>query len=291
MAETEQPTVEESSSDTLDREIWQYITPEQLEEYKKLQSEPDAAAAHIAGVLNLPEYRFDSRSAIKLDYLTGVLEFAYDMCFAPTRISSVLNLSQAILQACEGGASFDDCQACLKANLLALCTSRPTTDGPTFSPDQIDKIGHFFARTFFRHYRMYSYIFSHEQELTQYSADLLIEYPLLPSLHDALSEDEWVAYQEAEKKAAEDAIKAAEEAEIARQKAEEEAAESAAEAAREAARQEELAKKPATLDEAIKHLVAVRLEEEKAVLAASYKTREDELLHKLSDLEKMVVKP
>ncbi len=49
--------------------------------------------------------------------------------------------------------------------------------------------------------------------------------------------------------------------------------------------------KPATLDEAIEQMVAVRLEAEKEALERAYKEREQVLLEKLSKLEESAKKP
>lgn len=289
MAETDQPTQEEVPQPGASNNIWRHITEEKLAQYKKLQSEPDAAAALLAEVLSLNEYRFDARGAIKLDYATGVLEFGYDMGCVPTRISSLLNVAMAVLRICEDGGNFEDCQQCLTASLLGLCCSRPKSDDPKFSPDQVDKIGHFFARTFFRHFKLYSYVFSHEQDHKESAEQLLVEEALLQSLDAALPEEEWHAHLEQQRQQAEDAVRAAQEAEEARIRAEQEAEEAAQEAEKERLRNEELAKKPATLDEAIKHMVAVKVEEEKVMLAATYRHKEEELLAKITDLEKVVV--
>ena len=75
------------------------------------------------------------------------------------------------------GASFADSEATLKTQLLQLCCPKPGLDSVQFSPDQVAKVGQFFASTLFRHYRLYAHVFSQEQEHTQYTADLLVRDP------------------------------------------------------------------------------------------------------------------
>jgi len=250
-----------------------------------LRNEPSAADIFLAAVLGLTEYQFDARAAARLDYASYVLEFAQDQGYGPLRTLSLLSIANNLLQACVQGCSFVDAEATLKTQLIALCSPKPGLDTERFSPQQVARIGAFFARTFFRHYRLYAYCFSQEQDLTEYSAELLVETPLVPSFSGALPEVEWHAQLE-QRQAEEVAAKqAAEEAEQARQEAErsERAAQEKAEA--EAARQAELARKPATLEEAIERMVAIRLDQEKAVLAAEYRSKEGVLLQKITELE------
>lgn len=52
-----------------------------------------------------------------------------------------------------------------------------------------------------------------------------------------------------------------------------------------------LPQKPATLEEAVEQMVALRLEKEKELLAAEYKAKEDVLVQKIQGLEAKAVPP
>ncbi|KAG2437360.1 hypothetical protein HXX76_006015 [Chlamydomonas incerta] len=169
--------------------------------------------------------------------------------------------------------------------MLQLVRPRPGTDTPHFSPDQVAAAAAFMARGLLRHYRLYQHVFSTEQAHTEYTAELMVETPVVPTFEAALSQGDWDALHDQRRAEAEAARVAAEEAEAARQEAEAKEAEEEARRLEEEARRAELARKPATLEEAIEHLVATRLENEKDPLAAAYKAKEAELLAKITSLE------
>lgn len=261
---------------------------EHLSRYYELQYDPDAAARHLSEVLNLPNYVFEARSAVRLDYATYVFELAHQQQLGPIKTLRLLQISQNVLDKCAEGGSFDDSKQLLQDQLLSCCspTSRPNDD--TLSPAQIGAVGQFFAASFFRHYSLYSYMFQHEQDHTEYKAHVMIETPLTQPFDGVLTEAEWEAQRAARtaREAAEAA--AAEQARAEAAAAAERAREEAVRAAEEAARQEELKRKPQTLEEAIDHLVAVRLDDERQVLAKDYKAREDELMARIAQLETTV---
>lgn len=266
-------------------DVWVHFKQEQLEEYNKLRSDNEAASSFLASILNLTDYRFDARHAIKLDYACYVLEFAREQKYGAARTASLFNICQRTLQACIAGASLHDAEATLKMDLLGVCRAKPGLDSPFFSPDQVSRIGIFLATTLFHHYRLYQYCFSLEQDLTEYTSSLMVETAIVPPFDDALPESEWNSKLE-EARAQEQAAKqAAQDAELARIEADKQEQQVRKKAEELAARQAELAKKPATLEEAVEQMVALRLEQEKAVLSAEYKAKEEALLTKIQALE------
>lgn len=96
------------------------------------------------------------------------------------------------------GVSFDDCQATFKTALLNLCSHKPGLDSGQFSPDSIAQIGNFFAKTFFRHFKLYAYVFSNEQAHTEYTTGLLVSVAACRRawMHEAvtLAVKSWRAY-------------------------------------------------------------------------------------------------
>ncbi|GLC42044.1 hypothetical protein PLESTB_001062100 [Pleodorina starrii] len=268
-----------------EQELWVHFTQEQLLEYLGLLKDPDAAAGYLASVLKLDNYRFDAREAILLDYASYALEFAHKHGFGPARTASWYHVAQKVLQTCLGGAPYEECEACFKGLMLQLVRPRPGTDTPFFSPDQVAAIGGFMARGLLRHYRLYQHVFSTEQAHIQYTAELQVETARVPSFEAAMSQTEWDSMHEKRRRDAEAAQMAAEEAEAVRLAEEARRAEEEAKRAAEEARRAELARKPATLEEAVQQLVAVRLEAEKEVLAAKYRAKEEQMLARVSELE------
>lgn len=267
------------------QEIWLHFTQEQLLEYHKRLDNPDSAAGYLAEVLGLPDYRFDARQAIRLDYASYVLEFAKEQVYGPVRTASLFQVAQSVMETCTSDAPFPECEERFKSLMLSRVSPRPGSDTAQFSPDQVSKFAAFMARGLFRHYKLYQFVFTREQGHAQYSAQLLVETPIIQPFAGALSQADWDAYHAQQRGAAEAARQAAEEAQALRQAEEAQAAEAARRAADEERRKEELARKPATLEQAIEHLVAVRLEAEKELMAADYKSREGTLLAKITALE------
>lgn len=190
--------------------------------------------------------------------------------------------------ASSAGASLKDAEATFKKDLLDLCRPKVGPDSHELSPEMVSRTGQFFARTFFAHYRLYQHCFTAPQDLTEYTSSLLVETPIIPgvgSFEAALPEAEWLEKLEVVRKEEEEALRAKDEAEGARIEAERAERAEEEKARAEAQRQADLAKKPATLEEAIEHMVALRLEQEKVSLAQEYKGKEDVLLKKIEGLE------
>lgn len=269
--------------------IWEFFSPEQLQAYRECaKKSQEDASSFLSVVLGLENYRFDARDAIRLDYASYTLEFAWEQKYGPTRTMSVFRVAQHLLEVCIAGASLKDAQATFKKDLLDLCRPKVGPDGPELSPEMVSRAGQFFARTFFGHYRLYQHCFTSPQDLTEYTATLLVETPIIPgagSFETALPEDDWIEKMDAVRREEEAAGRAREEAEAARVAAESAERVEQEKAKAEAQRQADLAKKPATLEEAIEHMVALRLEQEKVALAEEYKGKEEVLVKKIEVLE------
>uniref|UniRef100_A0A7S0R2Q0 Uncharacterized protein n=1 Tax=Chlamydomonas leiostraca TaxID=1034604 RepID=A0A7S0R2Q0_9CHLO len=260
------------------------LTQEQIAKFYETQ-DPDGAASVLAEALQLPDYASDARSAIRLDYTTYALQYARDVGFGPLRTAALLGVANNLLYATTSGCSYAEAEATFKSAMLGLTSPKPGADSGQLSPDQVAGVARFFARTFFRHFRLYARVFSSEQELTEGGAALLVETARVQPFDAAQSEEEWQAEAEQARLAAEAAAREEEEARAAAAAAaeREEAERAAAEA--EAARRAELERKPATLEEAVAQMVAVRVEAEKAALADEYAAREEVLARRISDLE------
>lgn len=243
----------------------------------------------LSVLLRLPSYRFDAREAIQLDYASYLLDFAKEQKLGPLRTASLFDVGQKVIKACMEGQQSTDCQALLKKELLQKCKAKVAVDSSDFTADLVSKAGQFFARTLFAHFRLYSYSFTMDQDLTEFSSTLLVETPLIPaSFESAITSDEWEAKLEKARLDGEAARKAEEEEQAARAEAEMKQQEERAFAEAKALREEELRKKPETLDAAVAQAVALRLDEEKAKLAAEYREREETLVRQIQDLETKV---
>mmetsp|Transcript_12245 Transcript_12245/g.34441 ORF Transcript_12245/g.34441 Transcript_12245/m.34441 type:complete len:280 (+) Transcript_12245:2-841(+) len=258
-------------------------------EYFSLAENADAAGEFLSATLGLPNYRHDTREAVKIDYATHVLNFGRRMGLSGLRISTLFTISQSILQIAVNGEPKSKAQEMLKNFLLGLCTAMPKPDDYKFSPDQIGEIAKFFADGIFQYFRILSHVFQFEQPLEQTDVSLLVEtVQIRPDLHEAYIEEDWKKYNDDIAAKIEAERVAAEEARIAEEEKAEKLAQEQALIAAESRRKAEMAKVPQSLEEAVNKLVALRLTEEKQKMEASYKERETVLLLRIQELEKEV---
>lgn len=213
-----------------------------------------------------------------------VHRFAQKHSFGLVRTAALFSIAMDVLTAVEGGGSSKECEQVLKAALVSSVRARPVGDDPHFWPEHVQQVGAFFASTFFAHFRLYQFAFSTAQQHTEHHTQLVLETAVIQDFRGALSEDEWAEYHERLAAAAEAERVAAEQAEEARVAAIKAAEEERARAEAEEIRRELLQRKPATLDQAIEHMVAIRLEQEKAAIEAEYREREEVLLARIEQL-------
>ncbi|MEW5296755.1 MAG: hypothetical protein WDW36_000013 [Sanguina aurantia] len=232
------------------------MSQQQLANFYQLSSDPDAAAW-----------------------------FARDAGFGPVRTACLLNITQDLMLLVVGGCSFEVAQMSLQAALLGRTRPRPAADSDQLSVEQVAAISQHLAGTLFRHFKLYTCVFSTPQGHTKFTVTPLVETAVIQPFDKALTEEEWQAFHRGREAEREAAVRAEEEQAAAEQAAAAAAAAEAERLAAETRRKEELAKKPATLEEAISHMVTVKLEHEKRVLAGEYRAREEALLVKISALQ------
>jgi hypothetical protein len=74
----------------------------------------------LAEALQLPDYKGDARSAIKLDFCSYNLSFAQSAGFSTTQTSAVVTLAMDLLTAIGDGAGADDLKDLFKSSLVPL---------------------------------------------------------------------------------------------------------------------------------------------------------------------------
>lgn len=72
------------------------------------------------------------------------------------------------------GSVLEDCWKLLRNSLLDACSAAPEGNDTALSPDQIAAIAGLFTANLFQHFSLYSYVFTHEQQHTQYQANLMV---------------------------------------------------------------------------------------------------------------------
>lgn len=245
--------------------------------YYSYSSEPLTAARSLATELGLSDYEHDARTAAQLDFYTQVLDEAKILRLSPAKTSAVLKVADDLLELCKGGSLVTDVEANLRSSMLSMCKAKPMEADQCLSPDQISAITQFFIDCFLTNYRLFQHMYTQEQAMTSYSVELLVETPVVPSFDQAMPEDHWKQHQQRLQQEAEEQQRTADQK---RQHELEEARLQALQREREEAESEwaaRMAKKPATLEEAVEHLVSKRLDQEKAKLEEDFKHRQEEL--------------
>lgn len=262
------------------------VPPELQLEYRNLLKFPEKALGLLAEHLKLSDYRFNARSAAQVDYLSYVLQFAIQEGFSHQKTRRLTEIAQVLMMRCAGDSSFQELKSELEKQLLASCRPHPHPEDESFSPSQISHIAHFFVEQLLWQHKLYSYVFTHEQEHVRHSVDLLVESPdFLPDLETGMLEEDWLAHQERIAAQKEAERKAKEQEEEAQREAEKKLLEEQQRLEEEQRRKEFLEKKPRTLEEAVEKLVATRLEQERLALAQEYKAKEQALLAQIGKLE------
>jgi len=289
MAEEEQPAAVEGEEAAAEEEPVK-LPPVLTEEIMRAfydETDVEAQASALAEALAIPDHTGDPRSAIKLDLVTNTLLFAKDSGFSEEKTLILNELGTKLLDIAGEGVGFSQAEASLKKELLAKVSA---VEKPgLFTPAQVTIASDYFANGFFKHYKLYDYVYTEEREVHKSKKVVYIETAMPPPpLASAWNEEQYEAHL----------IKVAEEEEAARiaKEEEEQAAKEEAErivaeeeAARKAAEEEELLKrKPRTLEEAVEHSVREKLTQEKAALEAQYAAREAQLLEKIVLLESQV---
>ena len=243
----------------------------------------------LASSLGLAEYSKDVRTAARVDYLASVLQFARETCeMGAEQANVVVSVCSRILDAVVAGGSKEELVSLLKDALLPRLAPAPGRERlVALTGEDVRRVTDFVVGGLLRHRALYTLVFDAEAALeNRRYHEVVVETPLLSlPLASALTEAQWERRCAAERRAKEDA-EAALAAAAAR-----EAVAKAAEAARRAEEEEEearraaLAKKPATLEEAVEKLVLEKVEEARERMLEEHRQREAALLDRIAVLE------
>lgn len=247
----------------------------------------DSQARSLAEALEIPDHTGEPRSAIKLDFITNTLLFAKESGFSEEQTLVLNELAMKLLGLAGEGVGFDQAEMVFQKELIAKVSA---VEKPgCFTPAQVKVVSEYFADGFFKHYKLYEYVYTEEREVHLSKKVVFVETAMPPPpLAAAWNEEQYAEHLKKVAEEEEAARVAKEEAErAAKEEAERKAAEE--EAARKAAEEEEMLKrKPKTLDEAVEHSVKEKLTQEKAAMEAQYAAREAQLLEKIALLESQV---
>jgi hypothetical protein len=128
-------------------------------------------------IFRLDDYAQNSRSCVLVDMYFHALEFTRDHCFSKEQTACFLSILRQIHDVCVE-TPFDNMCECFKfLQGLVLCHSvqRPPFSIELFNLDQARHVTQYVIKTYFRHFKLYKYVFTPDVSL-----DLVIGYPNAP---------------------------------------------------------------------------------------------------------------
>ncbi|XP_041038088.1 coiled-coil domain-containing protein 189 [Carcharodon carcharias] len=135
----------------------------------------------------------DARAAILLDLYVYTLQFSKSQAFSKEQTSALFSIVKRLHQACTA-TSLGNVDECFNYFLeLVLCHSvrRPPFSIDLFNGDEVKLVTDYIVDTYFRHFKLYKYIFTR-----QFRLDLAISYAGIPETPPAVEEEILVTEQE-----------------------------------------------------------------------------------------------
>jgi len=240
----------------------------------------------LAEALSLPEYRTSPTSAFTMDLISKMLSELKSKGFTASKLQVCIALARELLDSVAEGNDFDTCKKAFEANLLSKAKAHPSQDDDKLSPNAIAELASFFTQSFFKHYNLYQYCFTKEQQHEEAKTIQEVETPWIHSSLDlALNQEEWDAWCQAEEEIAQKKIQEEEEKREAEEARIKEEARLKAEEEQVAEQERKLNEPPKTFEDAVGYAVTTRVAEEKVKIAAEYKAKEEVLLQSIKTLE------
>ena len=220
----------------------------------------------------------EMRFGILVDYYFYAVAFARGAQFSPQKTSVLLSVLRRLLEHDMKSSltSPADSFRLLKQLMLLHSCERPPWSSGVYTLDDVAKITDYVVENYYRHLKLYKYVFTAEDrmDIRQVGVCGVEDVPALPPLSQAVPEEQWLEQKESERQA-----QAAEDAR---------AAAAAAEAARLEALRNFQDPRAAMTDEdnaAVDALVAEKVAEAQAKLAAEEEAAEAAFQSKKAELE------
>jgi len=137
----------------------------------------DELRCQLVRIFKLDDHEENSRSEVLLDLYYHAVQFTRDNCFNKEQTACFLSVLRQVHDACVE-TPFDNMCECYKfLQGLVLCHSvqRPPFSIALFTLDQARHITQYVINTYFRHFKLYKYVFTPDVAL-----DLTLQYPDAP---------------------------------------------------------------------------------------------------------------
>jgi len=184
---------------------WADLTLENIRELEGIRGGAEWSS-RLSALLGLKDTDSDAQSRTLLEMHSNNLNFAAEQGFSAEATSTFFSIMKSTFQdSMDDLLAVDKSYALFKSTLLRHSVQRPPYSVGVFTLAEIKCINDYVLNGFFRHYKLYRYVFTKEQRLTvgtqNWPGEVVEKAPLPPPLSQA---EEQLAEQPVE--LAEDAV-------------------------------------------------------------------------------------
>ncbi|XP_074641739.1 cilia- and flagella-associated protein 119-like [Tubulanus polymorphus] len=156
--------------------LWQDLCVNDLDGLEAVES-PERIKQIFAEIFKIEDAGSNLKSDILLDLYFYTLKFSRDNDFSKEQTSAFFSMIKRTHEICTETpfANVDQCFSHFREMLLCHSVKRPPYSIDLYSAEEVKKITEYVINTYFRHYKMYKYVFTPLVRL-----DLSIQYTGMP---------------------------------------------------------------------------------------------------------------
>lgn len=166
--------------------LWSDLTVSDLDVVDEVQA-PDHVKQTLANIFKVEDYKDNLKNGILVDLFYYCIQFSRDNSFSKEQTSAFFSIVKKTHEVCVETpfGNVENCFRYFKELVLCHAVKRPPYSIDLFSPDEVRKITEYVINTYFRHFKMYKYVFTPLVRL-----DLSMNYIGMPPTPPASEVDE-----------------------------------------------------------------------------------------------------
>ncbi|KAM4689881.1 cilia- and flagella-associated protein 119, partial [Rhinophrynus dorsalis] len=141
--------------------LWRDLTMQDIAILERAES-GEHLHRRLSQILSLEYGGSDPRISVLLDLYYYTIRFCLDSGFSKEQTSCLFSILKETHAACVGSplSTVDLCYSYFNELLLDHSVHRPPFSASVFSQQQLEKISHYVLETYFRHFKLYKYVFT-----------------------------------------------------------------------------------------------------------------------------------
>ncbi|BFZ18286.1 hypothetical protein BsWGS_21324 [Bradybaena similaris] len=141
--------------------LWSDLTLSDIERLKDIQNY-DQLRHVLADIFSLGNYKQNLKASIVLDLYYYTLQFARQHQFSPEQTSAFFSIIKSIFEVCQETpyGNLDYTYKYFKELLFCHCVNQPPISIELFTKEEVINICAYTLDTFFRHFKLYKYVFT-----------------------------------------------------------------------------------------------------------------------------------